>query len=105
MDAEQTEPPWFKKALYLSGIRAPDEYRPWVAGVISDMDPRRRGLILAIPNGVMIAAVGFLSLAVGDPLFGVFLLFMAVVIVAAGYVSTAIETRRTNWLAKRNAIT
>lgn len=98
-----SSPSLLQKILYLGGKRAPEDHRAWIEGVLGAGE-RRTGLMLAVPNAVLMAVVAALSLFVGDLGYAVFLVAAATVVLVAGAAIPAITRSRARKLAAKNGL-
>lgn len=93
-----------QKILYLSGKRASPEHRDWLTGMLRNTDPGKLGVLLALPNAVVVAVAGLLSLAIGEGGIAVFLLVASPVVLLGGALIPAITRRRAGRLKRRNRL-
>lgn len=91
------------KVLYLGGFkRAEPDHRGWLQGVLSAGDDRRRGLLLAMPNAIVMVIAAVLTLALLGDALGLIFLAGALGVLAAGAYVPAISRRRAEQVARKN---
>jgi len=97
------EPSLLQKLVYLGGRRAPDDHRHWVAAVL-DAEERRRGLLLVLPNVLVMSLFALLSLLVSDPGFALILAIGAGAIVVAAATIPGVSSRRARLIVRKNGL-
>ena len=96
-------PSTVQKILYLGGKTASPEHREWLAGVLHNTDTGKLGLLLAVPNALIVATAGLLSAAIGDTQFGLFWLIASPLVLFAGAIP-AISRRRVDRITRKNQL-
>ncbi len=98
-------PSAWQKFLYLSGMKAaPDEHRDWIGDAVATPDPRRLGLLLALPNALMLSVAGTIMLLAFGDLLGLVFLAASVVAFAIGAGVPSLTYRRAQKIAAKNGL-
>lgn len=92
-----------QKFLYLCAKRAPEEHHGWIEDILAG-DERRAGMMLAIPNAVVMLGFAVLSVFVGGAAYAVFLAAAALVLLVLGFTVPALSRRRADKIAAANGL-
>ncbi|MGE3618961.1 MAG: hypothetical protein AB7L84_00740 [Acidimicrobiia bacterium] len=96
--------PW-QWMTYLVGVRvAPPAHRPALRRFLDDADDSRRGLVLALPNALVLVVVALGFLAFGDGISFVILGACAALALALGWFAPPITERRAAFLRRRHQL-
>jgi hypothetical protein len=102
LKATQT-PTWVRKLFYLGGRAAAGEHRDWIQGVLDLPSRQLLGFLLALPNALILVAVGLLSVAISDTR-GFLIFFGGAVLVFATGLVPAVTRIRARRIASKNGL-
>jgi Flp pilus assembly protein TadB len=98
------DPSWVHKLLYLGGKRAPHEHRPWITDVLDTVETRKLGVLLALPNALIVCCVALVALLLGDGLLAALLVGTALLVLVSGAGLPGVTRRRADRIALRNGV-
>jgi hypothetical protein len=103
VNVDQTPSP-VQKLLYLSGRAAPNEHRGWIHGVLRMQSPRRLGMLLALPNALILIVVAVVSILLGDKRGLAIFVAGAALVMITGALVPALSRARSAKLASKNGL-
>jgi hypothetical protein len=98
------EPSAFRKILYLGGKKAAAEHRPWLERVLGTTPPAKLGVLLGLPNALIMLVAAAFSILIGDSTFAVVWAIGAAVMLVGGVALPGMTRRRASRIAGKNDI-